>query len=49
MKLFPAGSGIDKGKILALVTDNHEYILFSNKLIEFSELASANFIGKMHL
>ncbi|MEY0999967.1 anthrax toxin-like adenylyl cyclase domain-containing protein [Providencia rettgeri] len=46
MKLFPAGSGIDKGKILALVTDNHEYILFSNKLIEFSELASANFIGK---
>ncbi|MEY0911022.1 anthrax toxin-like adenylyl cyclase domain-containing protein [Providencia rettgeri] len=46
MKLFPAGSGIDKGKILALVTDNHEYILFSNKLIKFSELATANFIGE---
>ncbi|CAB5559420.1 Calmodulin-sensitive adenylate cyclase precursor [Providencia rettgeri] len=45
MKLFPAGDGIDKGKILALVTDNHEFISFSNRLNDFSKLSTANFTG----
>ncbi|HIE0658329.1 MULTISPECIES: anthrax toxin-like adenylyl cyclase domain-containing protein [unclassified Providencia] len=46
MKLFPAGDRIDKGKILELVTDNHKLISFNNRLNEFSELSSANFIGE---
>ncbi|MEX9604601.1 anthrax toxin-like adenylyl cyclase domain-containing protein [Providencia huaxiensis] len=46
MKLFPAGSGVDKGKILAIVADDHKFILFNNKLMEFSKLSPTNFIGE---
>ncbi|MTB67718.1 RTX toxin [Providencia sp. wls1943] len=44
-QLFPAGDGIDKGKILALVTDNNNFILLSENLKGFSELSAKNFEG----
>ncbi|WP_272680739.1 anthrax toxin-like adenylyl cyclase domain-containing protein [Providencia sp. PROV129] len=44
-QLFPAGDGIDKGKVLALVTDDNKLILLSENLKGFSELSIKNFEG----
>lgn len=43
--LFPSINGFDRSEILATLTDNNQYILLSNQLKAFSELAEHNFIG----
>lgn len=44
--LFPAGDGIDKGKILDLVTDHNKFMLFSDKLEGFSQISDSHFDGE---
>ncbi|HGN1705512.1 TPA: C80 family cysteine peptidase [Providencia rettgeri] len=43
--LFPSMNGIDRSEIIATLTDNNQYILLSNQLKTFSELAEHNFTG----
>ncbi|HEQ1858654.1 TPA: RTX toxin [Providencia alcalifaciens] len=45
-ELFPAGDGIDNGKILDIVTDNNKFSLLSEKLTGFSQLGAHNFEGE---
>nr|WP_305071688.1 C80 family cysteine peptidase [Providencia sp. wls1922] len=44
--LFPAGDGIDKGKILDLVTDHNKFMLFSDKLEGLSQISDNHFDGE---
>lgn len=44
--LFPAGDGVDKGKILDLVTDHNKFMLFSDKLEGFSQISDSHFDGE---
>ncbi|MBC5789848.1 anthrax toxin-like adenylyl cyclase domain-containing protein [Providencia sp. JUb39] len=44
--LFPAGDGIDKGKILNLVTDHNKFMLFSDMLDGFSQISDRHFDGE---
>ncbi|HHR6080928.1 TPA: RTX toxin, partial [Providencia alcalifaciens] len=45
-ELFPAGDGIDNGKILDTVTDKNKFSLLSEKLTRFSQLGAHNFEGE---